>query len=219
MVRDGAGRYLMVGPYQHRIKVFDISGRYLKSIGTEGSGPGEFRQLVGLCPLPDNRLTAIELSDRVTSMDTRGRLEHSYRPPVANIKPTACFPDGSVLARRAPADRSCPVADHSRVSPSGEVLATYAALPRPLFEPDRREVFFAVSHDSLYVAAGDEGVVLVYTPDGGLFRVVRLSDPPRTVSPESPLALRGAAPPLGSGDAVPPCGTSRFRPASLPCVT
>lgn len=61
----GQIRELAVGPqgtiyvYDGAVKAlraYDSTGRYLRTIGAEGGGPGEYREVLGLAVLPDGRL-------------------------------------------------------------------------------------------------------------------------------------------------------------------
>lgn len=61
----GQVRELAVGPqgtiyvYDGAVKAlraYDSTGRYLRTIGAEGGGPGEYREVLGLAILPDGRL-------------------------------------------------------------------------------------------------------------------------------------------------------------------
>jgi hypothetical protein len=42
-VADGRGRYFLYYAYRPWVKVYDAQGRFIKSLGREGEGPGEFR--------------------------------------------------------------------------------------------------------------------------------------------------------------------------------
>ena len=43
--RDGRGRFYVTEAYGTRIKVFDPAGRFLRTIGRKGAGPGEFQDI------------------------------------------------------------------------------------------------------------------------------------------------------------------------------
>jgi hypothetical protein len=50
------------------IKVFDPQGRYLRTIGRKGSGPGEFGRIADMAVLPDGRLLVTDFETRRTSL-------------------------------------------------------------------------------------------------------------------------------------------------------
>jgi 6-bladed beta-propeller len=49
------------------IKVFDPQGRYIRAIGRQGNGPGEFGQIADMAVLPDGRLLVTDFATRRTS--------------------------------------------------------------------------------------------------------------------------------------------------------
>lgn len=54
------GRIVVTDMAAHRLVVFDASGRYLRSLGREGSGPGEFRYVTSLTTLPGDSLATFD---------------------------------------------------------------------------------------------------------------------------------------------------------------
>src|SRR5690606_20588771 len=46
--RDSRGRYYVLFAYATTIKVFDAQGRFLRTVGRKGAGPGEFEGATGL---------------------------------------------------------------------------------------------------------------------------------------------------------------------------
>jgi len=61
------------------IKVFDPNGKYIKSIGKKGEGPGEFILIGDLTILPDGRLFVMDRNTRRISLfDTKGNYIESY---------------------------------------------------------------------------------------------------------------------------------------------
>jgi 6-bladed beta-propeller len=49
------------------IKVFDPQGKYIRAIGRQGNGPGEFGQIADMAVLPDGRLLVTDFAARRTS--------------------------------------------------------------------------------------------------------------------------------------------------------
>jgi len=62
------------------IKVFDPQGKYLRTIGRKGNGPGEFENIGYLIVLPDGRLMVTDYGNRRTSfLDTEGKYLSSFQ--------------------------------------------------------------------------------------------------------------------------------------------
>jgi len=62
------------------IKVFDKEGKYIRTIGRKGEGPGEFRSIRYPTFLPDGRLLVMDFSARRTSLfDSSGEFLKSYQ--------------------------------------------------------------------------------------------------------------------------------------------
>jgi len=62
------------------IKVFDPQGKYLRTIGRKGNGPGEFENIGYLFILPDGRLMVTDYGNRRTSfLDPNGDYLSSFQ--------------------------------------------------------------------------------------------------------------------------------------------
>lgn len=62
------------------IKVFDPNGRYVRTIGAKGEGPGEFRSVGYQIFLPDGRLLVMDFSSRRTSIfESSGKYLESHQ--------------------------------------------------------------------------------------------------------------------------------------------
>src|SRR6185436_10448053 len=82
------------------VKMFDATGKFIRSIGRRGQGPGEFQGVFALGVAPDNRIVIIDVArHRVNVFDNSG-LYISSRPYDAYIPVGGFFPDGSYLARK-----------------------------------------------------------------------------------------------------------------------
>jgi hypothetical protein len=62
-----------------QVRVFDSSGRYLRSIGRSGSGPGEFRQLTGLFHAGNDLLVARDRLDALHVYSEDGTFLTTHR--------------------------------------------------------------------------------------------------------------------------------------------
>ena len=104
-LRDGG--FLVVDGDLQALKFFDSRGAYLKSLGREGDGPGEFRGLYRVAELEDGRIAALDLAlARVTIFSTDGDPDHTYQIPRwldgtrKGVEPRALLGNGSVIGMR-----------------------------------------------------------------------------------------------------------------------
>jgi hypothetical protein len=105
VTRLGDGTIVVANSGSQEIRWYDPRGRFLRSAGGEGSGPGEFTALVWLAALPGDSVVAFD--DRLRRLSLfapDGRFVRSARPQ-AEGKPGMDFPvflaamgDGSLLA-------------------------------------------------------------------------------------------------------------------------
>ena len=65
---DGQGNVYIEDESDMAIKVFDAQGKYLRSIGRKGTGPGEFGRIADMANLPDGRLLVTDSETRRTSL-------------------------------------------------------------------------------------------------------------------------------------------------------
>ncbi len=82
---DRLGRIYVLEPQAREVRVFDRDGAHLRTLGREGSGPGEFRNPVGLALAPDDdALWVIDPGNaRYTVFDSAGALRASHTRPFA----------------------------------------------------------------------------------------------------------------------------------------
>lgn len=83
LLRDGQGRFLMVDPTRlNSIQVFGNDGRYLRTVGRSGGGPGEFSFIVSMRLGPGDSIHVAELRNmRVSVLTPQYEFARSYRIP------------------------------------------------------------------------------------------------------------------------------------------
>ena len=65
VVRDSRGRlYLMQSPGSYEIVVFDSTGDFLRTIGNQGEGPGEFKRVTAMWVAPGDTLHVMDPGNR-----------------------------------------------------------------------------------------------------------------------------------------------------------
>lgn len=184
------------------LKIFDSSGRFQSSIGRDGSGPGEFRQLRDVCIAPGDTILAISLSDRrLAAFDASGSLLNTYSLN-GEVYDSPCLTDGTVLVRCGTrpnpnsrysvkeAELMDRVAEVVRVRWDGSVAANVGLLQSGSLDPTFPEAA-NVSGGNARIIVGN-GMVpeyRVYDPSGKLLQVVRWESDPTPVTEE----MRSAA--------------------------
>lgn len=153
------------------LKLFDSQGRFIRTIGAAGTGPGEFRQLRTFCIGPGDTVTAVSMSDRrLAVFDTTGRLVETGVVP-GEIRDEPCFPDGGLLARVSDGGSGW---NAIRVDRRGRLVRRLGSIPdegRDMTIPGF--VSAAVAGEMLLVGAGDESEYRVVDRSGAVVQIVR----------------------------------------------
>ncbi len=126
------------------IREFGPDGRFVRSIGREGEGPGEFRSIAGVSVLPDDRVAFWDRgARRITVYRTDGELDETLR--IEGVNPPYPFAERSFLTDVEgdfylrifvePASSGRDLAamryGYARISPDGTVLDTLAVPEAP----------------------------------------------------------------------------------------
>jgi hypothetical protein len=110
---DATGRMAVTQPRSFEVRMFSSDGRYIRTIGKQGSGPGEFRRVGGVGFRGDTLWVADAALSRITMFSPAGEVlntltvtgpsvEGSIRPSI----PYAITSDGSLLGEVIAGDSS-----------------------------------------------------------------------------------------------------------------
>lgn len=128
VVRLPDGRVAVSDPGATRISIFDAEGTFVRSWGSQGEGPGEFRSLSRIYPLGADSLMAAERhSGRLTVFDLDG--EMGRLRPGAEVSGDSTFTLDSWLAGRFWVEGALTVAERARVAVVLEGLAVPSDWP------------------------------------------------------------------------------------------
>ena len=190
---DEAGRIYLTDWTSSRLAVLDTDGTFLRTIGREGAGPGEFRSPTTVLPL-HGRVRVVDSRNGRQQLlsDTGTFIESTPLPPGAMSGNVSLREDGgmlvglngadSALARRyapdgAPeADLGRPVAPGADVWDFGEIKreiregrvpGVLRNLTIPILAPD----------GSAWLGLMAEGIVERYSPEDSLLWQVTLTEP------------------------------------------
>ena len=208
-VRLPDGRLIVGNAGSSELRVYDPEGHHLRSVGRDGEGPGEFRNIRGVWRYRTDSLVVYDPSlRRVSVFSAVPSFTRSFplASPGDGLAPSLAgvLPDGSFLvlgsARVTPA---LGAGAHRRPGPvlrygtDGSVDDTIAfvmgeewvgidgtngiALMR---RPFGRDSYIAVVGTSVALADGERFEVLIHTPEGNLLRRIRRSGENRRITPE-----------------------------------
>ncbi len=81
---DSLGRIYVLESQAQEIRVFDSTGRFVRTVGRKGRGPGEFAQVIGMRWDPAGRLLVVDQGTaRYTILDTVGRMLATRTRPLS----------------------------------------------------------------------------------------------------------------------------------------
>jgi hypothetical protein len=209
LFRDEEGVFYVEDGSNCRIAVFDREGQYVRDIGRQGSGPGEFSRFGwGLAGLEDGVLTVHDyMLRRTTRYRTDGSLlEVIPRPaPVSGVNVTylpvsgtyivvgEIFEPGESVARMGATFRTIS-ADGDTIGMAGTAtVPSQYLIIRPWAHPTNQRMWlpipFTSSPEVLYIrrkgilmTTGAEPVLRLYELEGRLLKEITLDLPPRPVT-------------------------------------
>lgn len=171
------------------LRAYDSTGRYLRTIGGQGGGPGEYQNLLGLAALHDGRLLLRDAA-RVNVYDTNGSPLTAW--PVSagmmlGAKPNTLVADGHggaytmVQAGAARAGQTLVLEyvflhlDSTGTARDTVPMPTWPEMPPPTMRFSPRGLFALRPDGTFATSRSDHYVVDLPTADG---RVLRVERPP-----------------------------------------
>lgn len=201
---------LVTNVARHEILVFDRQGSFMRSVGRQGEGPGEYLTIHELRSLPDSRLAVIDARQaRITILDQDFGLQKVVRIPVI-IYPhgAVSMADGGWLLSGLSMDR-----DHFG---SAVVEVDSAGVPRWFYGENEtikegpargqmptRHLAFDPSMGVITMQAYDYAIE-VWSPEGPLAEVIRPPSDWFHWPPEGFEGRRGEGPNVGAIGQRPP---------------
>jgi hypothetical protein len=224
---EGENEYLLLGPLSalrlddgtivisntgtEEIRFYDAEGRYLRTAGGRGGGPGEFSNLVWIYPLGADTIVAWDDNPpRIVFFYRDGSFARSVRPEQYGGVLKGVFPDGSLLQAEhvdwsnSPSEgRMRQPAWSYRLDTDGAILDSLPVFPAREFEMRRsrgsvsvappafgRSTVFEIAGPGFYVGSQDECEIGYYDPSGKLNTILRWPEADRLVNEESIAAHR-----------------------------
>jgi len=196
---DSLGQVYVVDSQAIAVKVFDAQGVYLRKLGREGQGPGEFQRPRSVASVGDVVIVGASRNARWSHFDLQGNHIHDYAYPIFDnlelvgpmtggelIGSTVGFADGEVKQG---------FGIYSAAAELQRRLVDMSYTQVPTIERDGRQSFFSampralpqatVARDgSAYWSMSDEYQVLAVGPDGDQRWALRVASTPAAVTRE-----------------------------------
>jgi hypothetical protein len=186
---DGAGGVYVFDGQVPALRHYDAGGRYTRTLGRAGSGPGEYMDTaLGLAVLPDGRLLLRDPRNGRFNLYDRGGAPVDHWPLASGLftsRATYVDTAGHIYARimTGPVEPDAPwPIGLLRLSPSGEILDTIPSPPFP-GEPTGGGGIFSPAkswdlhpHGYMVVGVGDRYAVELRRPEGTL-RIEKAGEP------------------------------------------
>lgn len=135
-IRNARGRYVVKSNYPTVLSLFDRTGKFLRSIGKKGNGPGEFQGIGAIAFGPNDSLHVFDqVLHRYSVFDPEFRFVSSGPLPLGPELQTLILPTGDYvfgLPIRTPAEIGQPL---HRVDRSGRIGKSFGS-QSGLFRPD-----------------------------------------------------------------------------------
>ncbi|MBM4116191.1 hypothetical protein FJ251_00340 [bacterium] len=198
IVVDDAGVSYLLDSQLHEIRVFSPTGEYLRSLGRNGEGPGEFVNGLHLFLLPENRLGVAQMMpSRIAVLGTGGEGFSDLHVPGVEGAAFSMIDGARAAAGHCVLSLMTPIAGPERsetrkrliaVDPAGKLLATYSQLSEfhegggivlRFGSGESEDEDFMAQWDvdaagRVYTAPFyDQYLIRVYAADGTLSRLIR----------------------------------------------
>lgn len=196
-------RLAVVNAGTQEIRFFDAEGRYLKTSGARGAGPGEFQMPQLVRPISDAGELLIwdMMNNRFTTLDPDGELVRTIRPEAVVRTPQGWDGVGTALSMRSGAAAGIDTPDgvmandftYEAVPLDGGEMVLIAELPARIYhasiggQPWFRRIPLdpqpaaATGHGLFYLTTGATAEIHAYASNGELTRVVRVARDPEPI--------------------------------------
>jgi hypothetical protein len=206
VTRQSDGRIVVAERADLQLRMFDSTGRFLRTVGKKGQGPGEFTDIGLVMRLPGDSL-AVESLQYTSIFTPDGQFVRQVRygpfPPgmlqVPLVAVLGRFPDGSAVVGDFPQGRrggrgAARFTDSSTlmlVNPAGAVTRQVDRVPAASFgasagAPTRLtfgpELVQASAANHVYLGFGDQYAIREYDATWALRRIIRRAWTPRPLT-------------------------------------
>jgi len=188
---DAEGNIYVLDSGNHRVQVFDRNGKYLRTIGRKGEGPGEIKMAFKMSMGPDGKLYLLDIGNfRITIFNRDGEYVGDFKPKKGFPNDISVDDQGEVFLSSDMRDKAGKgIINISRYDQKGEALLSYgnfkkrefqwitigskSGVPTLLAIPTGYEpetVWTIDPKGNLYVGYGDKYEISFYSREGKLKR-------------------------------------------------
>jgi hypothetical protein len=219
-LRLSDGTIVVANRGSHQLKLYDSTGRFVRNVGRQGAGPGEFEQLNWMGRLPGDTIVTYDFSGRrLSRFLPDGEFAGSVTLGGSNtsdfVFPVGMLDDGRMVVRRgavftageSPSGRSRDSLMVMLAGADGIVQDTLGRFPgtessvqqsgsgnnRMMMVtsvPFARGTYLGVHRDAIVVATNDTYEIRLFDTTGQLRRIVRRLGEPVPVTPADVEAYR-----------------------------
>ena len=207
VVRRSDGSIAVADRGSQEIRVFDSTGRWVRSLGGKGSGPGQFEGLGQVFLLPADSLAAYDINHRRLSVFAPGgalarEVTVVAEGPIAFPQVTGVFADGRMVVQGlrnfGPGAVSGVVRDTAPLavySPQGHLVDSLGRFPGAEYLvqassgglnaralPFSRSLRTGLAGDRIFLGGTEHYQIGVYTAQGKLERLIRREHPDEPVT-------------------------------------
>ena len=207
--RLAGGGVVVANAGSHELRMYDADGKHLRSIGREGGGPGEFRNLAWAGVLPGDTIAAWDAGlARLSFFTPDGRFVRAVTPSrPLGLFPQAIglLPDRSLVTTAGMTPKAMGASGVWRdstallvIAPDGSRADTLGRFPRSeqyvkvggsvgFFAhtlPFAREIRVALAGGRVLLSTAEAYEIAEHAPGGEVRRIVRIDRAPVEVTPE-----------------------------------
>ncbi len=187
VVDEGENIYILDSE-EDVIKVFDKEGKYLRTIGAPGQGPGELSSPTMLSLFGDTILVH-EASRRLSFFKTNGEFIRSLSTKEHWVLQARCDSQGNIIVVTGRLDPENPAYEYLKFDPDFNFLFKLTESPAPSpakgFNPFMAVSYFVVGPgDQIIYGYPVDYTIQVYSPEGKLIRKITREYVPVEVSEE-----------------------------------
>lgn len=188
LTRDAEGNFYLPDWQQHTVWVTDAQGKLIRSIGQEGSGPGEMSRPQNVTVLDDRIVVLDKDNFRVATFDLNGAHQGSFRVDLFRPANMVCGRDGLVAVSTLEGESLFTVYDTNGIRyheagsrpwpPDGPPIMFGGSFQHTSSTPEGRVLYSSITTYEVFDIEWDGRIVTTYTaePPGYLPMVIASMD-------------------------------------------